>query len=60
MALEIPWQTLKMIIPGIDQAFPDNKVKSENKNIPVTKIFFLPIMSLSLPKGSKNAAVARE
>ena len=56
IALEIPWNIRKIIRVVI---LPENiirKVEIVNSKIPSEKIFFLPIMSASRPKGRRNIA----
>jgi hypothetical protein len=59
MALEMPWNILIRISEVIDLQKMIRNVETVNRKIPVVKIFFLPIISASLPNGSRNIAEER-
>jgi hypothetical protein len=59
IAEEKPWKILKRIIMA---GFLEKTIRTDemlNRNMPNEKIFFRPVISASLPKGSRKTADAR-
>ena len=53
---EMPWITLKPIMNHMFHEKAQSKDETEKMTTPGMKIFFLPTISASLPKGTENAA----
>jgi hypothetical protein len=53
-AAEIPWNILKIIRDSIFHEKMIKKVEIVKRDIPYVKIFFLPTISASLPKGRRK------